>query len=517
MKNFLFAARHCLAVGLAMLLLAASPTRAATALYTQAAQGSGYATENLLPPRSTFTINASEIAIKAKVTDPSGPSWFLMFYPPLGQTFHNGIYEGAGSQSLTNASAPGMSITEYIGCSIVSGRFEISQLKADSHGTILSFALQFEYHCNDQGPGPPVFGQLLYYATGGRKPFFSVAVAQMLKGNDGISDGDITVSLSQPLPVPTSVAFETADETAVAGTDYTASQGTLTFPAGTTSETLAIPILGNRVVRGNRTFTLTLSDPTGVPIGYGKAQAHIIDPNGPVTALLMSSGPDDWIGLGYPWSVVSENKDAFEAYLRAGILAAGTSNDGAWDTTFAAPSGSDLTPGTYLNVQRYLGGQAATPTMDVGGQSRGCNQLTGWFTVNALQSVPKPKTLSIDFQQTCEGDVTPLSGSVRENSPVQQLSLTNAVITGNVATFEITVNPASSVTVGGTFLTGDGTAVAGTDYAQTDVPFQIPAGQTSTTVNVPLLRAPQHGLYFYGGLFWTALPPPWNWIALAHL
>ena len=43
------------------------------------------------------------------------------------------------------------------------------------------------------------------------------------------------------------VDYATSDGTAHAGTDYTATAGTLTFGAGETSQTITIPILNNTV------------------------------------------------------------------------------------------------------------------------------------------------------------------------------------------------------------------------------------------------------------------------------
>ena len=47
-----------------------------------------------------------------------------------------------------------------------------------------------------------------------------------------------TVTLNEALSVAATVDYATADVTAVAGTDYTAESGTLTFPAGVTSESV---------------------------------------------------------------------------------------------------------------------------------------------------------------------------------------------------------------------------------------------------------------------------------------
>ncbi|HEV3339551.1 MAG TPA: MBG domain-containing protein, partial [Pirellulales bacterium] len=64
----------------------------------------------------------------------------------------------------------------------------------------------------------------------------------------------------------TTVDYVTHDGTAIAGTEYTAVSGTLTFTAGVTSQTITIPILNDQLLENTpTTFSLTLSNPTGGP------------------------------------------------------------------------------------------------------------------------------------------------------------------------------------------------------------------------------------------------------------
>src|SRR5436190_9487829 len=59
------------------------------------------------------------------------------------------------------------------------------------------------------------------------------------------------------------VNYSTSDGTATAGSDYAATSGTLTFGAGVTSKTFAIPIVKDTLDESDETVNLTLSDPTG--------------------------------------------------------------------------------------------------------------------------------------------------------------------------------------------------------------------------------------------------------------
>jgi uncharacterized delta-60 repeat protein len=62
--------------------------------------------------------------------------------------------------------------------------------------------------------------------------------------------------------VPLSVKYATADGTAVAGEDYTKVSGTMVFTNGIGTNTFVVPIINNQLVEGDRSFTVTLSNPT---------------------------------------------------------------------------------------------------------------------------------------------------------------------------------------------------------------------------------------------------------------
>ncbi|MBJ6362888.1 FG-GAP-like repeat-containing protein [Paenibacillus sp. GCM10012307] len=59
-----------------------------------------------------------------------------------------------------------------------------------------------------------------------------------------------------------SVSYSTVNGTAQAGVDYTATSGVVHFADGETSQTITIPILNDNVYKGNRTFSVKLSNPT---------------------------------------------------------------------------------------------------------------------------------------------------------------------------------------------------------------------------------------------------------------
>ncbi len=77
----------------------------------------------------------------------------------------------------------------------------------------------------------------------------------------------LTVQLSKPSGLPVTVKYATSNDTALAGSDYTAASGTLTFAPGETSKTFPVPISNDTLDEGNETVNLTLSDPVNATLG----------------------------------------------------------------------------------------------------------------------------------------------------------------------------------------------------------------------------------------------------------
>jgi len=83
------------------------------------------------------------------------------------------------------------------------------------------------------------------------------------------TDASVSIKVTRTGDVSgtTSVNFATSDGTATAGSDYTATSGTLTFAPGELSKNVTIPIINDPLFEnGNETFNLTLSNPTGASL-----------------------------------------------------------------------------------------------------------------------------------------------------------------------------------------------------------------------------------------------------------
>jgi chitinase len=121
-------------------------------------------------------------------------------------------------------------------------------------------------------------------------PTISVADVSMMEGTGGTSKAIFTFTLSTPSTKRVTVAYATANGTALAGSDYTAKSGTVTFNPGETQKTVAVKVTPDSVVEPDETFTLQLTNPRNATLARTQATATLMNDDGtpanrPPTAL----------------------------------------------------------------------------------------------------------------------------------------------------------------------------------------------------------------------------------------
>src|SRR6478735_5753850 len=94
----------------------------------------------------------------------------------------------------------------------------------------------------------------------------------VVEGNTGTKNLVFTVTLSQPTNAAVKLTFTTADGTAVAPGDYAAKTGTVTIAKGATTATIAIAVVGDKVVEPNESLSVLLTGVTSGPATIGDAE-----------------------------------------------------------------------------------------------------------------------------------------------------------------------------------------------------------------------------------------------------
>ena len=278
-----------------------------------------------------------------------------------------------------------------------------------------------------------------------------------------------------------------------------------------TAVPVIVPIVGDRLARGNKSFHVQLSNPTGAIVGIGSGLLPILDPNGNVTVYSTYGQPGDFVSPGLNLLIPQDGTFTAARNFDNGVSVSVSAFD-RWMLDFAAADNAALTKGVYANAQRYPFQAPGFSGLDIGGAGRGCNTLTGNF--NVLQATydiaGNVKSFAADFEQHCEGGVPALLGSIRVNSKWRQISVSDAVVdpAQSTATFTVTLNPSSTTSVSVQFSTADGTALAGVDYAAVSETVAFSPGEVEKTVIVPLLN-PVPGNKFYGQLSDPSGAPVW--------
>jgi hypothetical protein len=465
-------------------------------------------TQTFTPADGTFSVlNSSDGVVISFNTPTYSQYWYLNFGSPTTAKFGHGEYDGAQQTEFRSPTRPGIDVFgDSRGCS-TTGRFLVSDFALNSDGTIARLAIDFEQHCENIPAA--LYGSFRYNSSVVAEPRLAVASAYTLKGNAGTSDALVTLSLCLPSTTIVQVAYATADGSAVQGTDYVNTSGMVTFQPGITSQTVTIPIMGDFLARGNKTFKVKLSAPSGAPIGASSASILIRDPNVTLTALAMSSQPGDFVGQGLQY-VITLSDGTFTLHNSANVVTVSINNGDDWYPDFAGPTTARLARGDYENAQAYPGQPAGVPGLSVYGDGRACVSTGNFQVLQAgYNSSGVLENFSVNFEQQCENFVGALFGWLRYNAKLQQFSVTDAVISGSSAIFTVTLNPSSATSLSVNFETADGTAVGGTDYVATSQTVTFSPGMTEQTVTVPLLNPGATAITFYGQLSSPTGAPAW--------
>ena len=101
----------------------------------------------------------------------------------------------------------------------------------------------------------------------------AVADARVEEGANAVLA--FAVTLSRAARAALTVDYATANGSATAGSDYTATAGTLTFAPGETAKTVSVAVLDDAHDEGEETLTLRLTNATGAVIADGEATGTI--------------------------------------------------------------------------------------------------------------------------------------------------------------------------------------------------------------------------------------------------
>jgi glucose/arabinose dehydrogenase/uncharacterized protein (DUF427 family) len=348
-----------------------------------------------------------------------------------------------------------------------------------------------------------------------------VTVSAAANVSEASANVQATFTLSAAQQVATTVTYSTANGSATAGSDFSGrSNATVIIPAGQTSVSVQIPLIDDTVSEGIETFQVRLDGAmagTTKLAAFGGATVNIIDNDAPAGTNLLVNGSFEATTIptgstsysSVPgWTALTGGQmELWKAHRNV------TATDGV---NFAELDFDTALDGFYQDVST-VAGQALTLTFDLrrrvdfavttpgievlwNGQvvattTPGANW--GTFTVSNIVGTGGLDRLTIRELQSESGDGR---GALIDNfrliaagpvAPAVSVSANAATVGEGAGTAGVTftLNAVQSNDVTVTYSTVNGTAVAGSDFTgATNATATILAGQTSTTVQIPILN-----------------------------
>ena len=297
----------------------------------------------------------------------------------------------------------------------------------------------------------------------------------------------LTVALSGASGQAMTVDYATADGTAKAGSDYTATSGMLTFRSGEKSKTVSISITNDSIDENNETFTVSLSDPSGAMLGSADE----------ATVTIIDDDPPPKISLSSASRTVSEGAGRVSLTVR---LSQGSGKSVKVDyatTDGTASSDSDYTAGS--GTLTFAPGESSQ-TISVSIKDDSTDEPNETLLVRL--SSPTNATLG----STQEATLT-----IRDNDPPPTITISPSSRTVSEGAGEVNLTVSLSEQSGKevkvSYATADDTASSGSDYTARSGTLTYAPGQDEKTISVSIL---EDSAYEYDEDFTVTLSRPSN-------
>ncbi|SOD74837.1 Calx-beta domain-containing protein [Jatrophihabitans sp. GAS493] len=302
-------------------------------------------------------------------------------------------------------------------------------------------------------------------AASQQSPWLSVNTSSAILPSTGSATMNYTVTLSPASGSTATVQYATFNNSAVAGTDYTAQAGTLTFAPGETSKVISVPLIASKLPGADKSFGLTISSPTNSRIDTASAYGTIRNQNyPPVLAIGDASAYRSALGtatMTFPITLSAPSVNPV-------VVTYSTSNGSAVaGTDYTAASGTLTIPAG-----------ATTASVKVSIPKLAVYSAQLYFYLNISSATNALLSNNYGYGYIISNTVVPVV-SVTDTAVVASAAATNAV-------FTIGLGAPNSNAVTVKYATSNGSAVSGTDYTATSGIATFAAGVTSLTVSVPV-------------------------------
>lgn len=284
--------------------------------------------------------------------------------------------------------------------------------------------------------------------------------------DENVGNAVVSVSRSDS-STASNVSYATSNGTATAGSDYTATNGTLNFAIGESTKTFNVPITNDTSVESNETINLTLSAPTnGFILGVQQTSVITINDNDTL------NNNSAFVNQNVPTQMYAgETYDVMVAFKNTGTT--------TWAAGTYGLSSQNPLDNTTWGINRAILQNAVAPN------------ATAFvnFTVTAPTT---PGTYNFQWKTWQQGVAH--FGAFSPNIPIEVLPKPTATISDSTiiegdtgqkqATFIVSL---SAPMIDQGFIdinTANGTAIAGQDYAASSPRIIFAEGQNSFSVKI---------------------------------
>lgn len=288
--------------------------------------------------------------------------------------------------------------------------------------------------------------------------------------NENGGQAAIQVTLSSAAAFSITVNYATSDGTALAGSDYTATSGTLTFNPGETSKTINVAILDDSAFESNETVNLTLSNVTPGNVSLGV----------PSTALLTILDNEQQPTVKFSSTTYSVNENAGTANITVTLSAVANA---PVTIDYATSAGTATASEDFTNT-------VGTLTFNPGETSK-------VVTIPIANDILDEDEEVFDVQLSNPNGAllgAPFSAliTILDDDAAPTVQFENANITKNesigIVDIVVTLSAPSGKLVTVNYASSNGSAIEGEDYASAIGTLTFAPGETSQSFELSILN-----------------------------
>lgn len=305
-------------------------------------------------------------------------------------------------------------------------------------------------------------------ATVGPSPLtVSIGDALAIEGDAGPCTLRFTVTLSRPSVDPVLVGYRTVAGTAVVGRDYHGAAGFVTFQPGETVREVVVRGIGDARDEAHEQLSVVLHSPVGVDLGRSSATGTIVDDDLP-----------PWLSVRDVYRYEGNDHDQVATFvLRLSAPSELPVSVNYRAISHTATAGEDFEP--VSGTATFAPGRTvAIVRVPIHRDTTFENNERLWLDMDGVAHALLAR--SVAFAVIINDDVRPVV-SVADRTLIEPLTAVTWAV------FTVTLSAPAGVPVSVGYVTADGTARAGSDYAATSGRIVFAPGETTKQVYVAVL------------------------------